>query len=173
MFLANSSPHYPCIASLVYDNIVTLLGIIVNGAGSRSDVAVGAKHPLSSFMCRKWMLRPYDPVRPDHGQTPKRIGQPQGVAPTGLSLSRIVHRFKTLTTKRYADSVKERGWPTFRARLWQRGYFDHVVRDDRDLERIRDYIATNPLRWALDRENPQRAGSTPAEDGLFDLDRAP
>jgi len=61
----------------------------------------------------------------------------------------------------------------FRARLWQRGYFDHVVRDDRDLERIREYIATNPLRWALDRENPQRTGSSPAEGELFDLDRAP
>jgi len=70
----------------------------------------------------------------------------------------MVHRFKTLTTKRYTDGVKERGWATFRARLWQRGYFDHVVRDDRDLERIREYIATNSLRWALDREEPAESG---------------
>src|SRR5215831_10466197 len=35
--------------------------------------------------------------------------------------------------------------------LWQRSFHDHVVRDERDLERARDYIATNPLRWELSR----------------------
>jgi putative transposase len=43
-----------------------------------------------------------------------------------------------------------------RRSLWQRGYHDHIVRDERDLERIREYIATNPIRWALDPENPRR-----------------
>ena len=40
--------------------------------------------------------------------------------------------------------------------LWQRGYHDHIVRDEHDLQRIHDYIATNPIRWALDPENPNR-----------------
>jgi putative transposase len=108
---------------------------------------------------------------PDHNQTPKRIGQPRGVAPTGLSLSDMVHRFKTLTTKRYADGVKECGWPPFRARLWQRNYYEHVIRNERELDKIREYIATNPLRWALDRENPQRTGCSAEEDALFDLNK--
>jgi REP element-mobilizing transposase RayT len=38
--------------------------------------------------------------------------------------------------------------------LWQRGYHDHVIRDDHDLERIREYIVTNPIRWARDPEHP-------------------
>ena len=38
--------------------------------------------------------------------------------------------------------------------LWQRGYYDHVVRDDSDLERIRLYIESNPIQWARDPENP-------------------
>jgi putative transposase len=38
--------------------------------------------------------------------------------------------------------------------LWQRGYYDYVIRDEDDLERARDYIRTNPIRWALDPENP-------------------
>jgi putative transposase len=38
--------------------------------------------------------------------------------------------------------------------LWQRNYYGHVVRDDEDLERIRAYIAANPLRWNQDEENP-------------------
>jgi putative transposase len=40
-----------------------------------------------------------------------------------------------------------------RRSLWQRGYHDHVVRDEDDLERIREYIATNPTLWASDPEN--------------------
>jgi REP element-mobilizing transposase RayT len=40
--------------------------------------------------------------------------------------------------------------------MWQRGYHDHVVRDEEDLARIREYIASNPIRWALDPENPER-----------------
>jgi REP element-mobilizing transposase RayT len=38
--------------------------------------------------------------------------------------------------------------------LWQRGYYDHVIRDEDDLERAREYVRTNPIRWALDPENP-------------------
>ena len=38
--------------------------------------------------------------------------------------------------------------------LWQRGYHDHVIRDEEDLARVREYIATNPIRWAFDPENP-------------------
>jgi len=108
---------------------------------------------------------------PDQGQTPKRIGQPQGVAPTGLSLSGMVHRFKTLTTKLYADGVKQSVWPPFRGRLWQRNYYEHVIRSDRELDQIREYIATNPLRWAMDRENPQRTGYSAKEKALFGLEQ--
>jgi hypothetical protein len=57
--------------------------------------------------------------------------------------------------------------------VWQRNYYEHVIRNERELERIREYVATNPLKWALDRENPQRTGSSPVEDALFDLDHAP
>jgi putative transposase len=81
-------------------------------------------------------------------------GQPQGVAPT-LSLPDVVHRFKTMTTKRYADGVKQLGCPPFPGRLWQRNYHEHIVRNEESLNRIRAYIANNPLQWELDRENPK------------------
>jgi putative transposase len=41
--------------------------------------------------------------------------------------------------------------------LWQHGYYEHIVRDEDDLARVREYIATNPIRWALDPENPARS----------------
>jgi len=43
--------------------------------------------------------------------------------------------------------------------LWQRGYYDHVIRGDESLAKIREYIAINPIRWSLDRENPANIGS--------------
>jgi hypothetical protein len=85
------------------------------------------------------------------------MGQPQGVAPT-LGLPDVVHRFKTMTTKRYADAVKRLGWEPFRRRLWQRNHYEHLIRNEESLNRIREYILTNPMRWALDRENPHRVG---------------
>jgi len=43
--------------------------------------------------------------------------------------------------------------------LWQRNFYEHVVRDEADLLRVRQYIDDNPLRWALDRENPVNNGA--------------
>jgi putative transposase len=40
--------------------------------------------------------------------------------------------------------------------LWQRGYHDRIVRSDEELSAYRRYVMENPLRWALDRENPER-----------------
>jgi len=145
-----SSDHYPDTETDAFAIMPNHIHGIVVLIGSNPDVGVGP--------C----------AYPDHGQTPKRIGQPQGVAPTGLSLPDMVHRFKTLTTKRYTDGVKRGAWPPFRARLWQRNYYEHVIRNERELDEIREYIATNPLKWALDRENPQRTGRSAEEDALFD-----
>jgi len=105
--------------------------------------------------------------RPIDGQARGPDGQARGPAPTGaLSLPDVVHRFKTLTTKRYADGVKQCGWPAFPGRLWQRNYYEHIIRDERALARIREYIANNPRQWARDRQNPSYAsiGPTGIED---------
>jgi REP element-mobilizing transposase RayT len=42
------------------------------------------------------------------------------------------------------------------ARLWQRGFYEHIIRTERELARIREYITNNPAQWSLDRENPDR-----------------
>ncbi|MBN1595135.1 transposase [candidate division FCPU426 bacterium] len=79
-----------------------------------------------------------------------REGQPQGVAPTDLSLPDVVHRFKTMTTKKYTDGVKQHDWPSFSGRLWQRNYWEHIIRDEPELNRVREYITNNPGKWELD-----------------------
>ena len=108
--------------------------------------------------------------RPGQAQGPAPTGVSavgdSGVAHAGMSLGDVVHRFKTMTTKRYADGVKRSGWRAFRGRLWQRNYYDHIVRNERDLDRVREYIANNPAQWEFDRENPvgPRCQSLIAED---------
>jgi putative transposase len=69
------------------------------------------------------------------------------------SLGSFVAGFKSATTKRINDLRGTPGVP-----LWQRNYYEHVIRNEEELHRIREYIQTNPLRWELDRENPARRG---------------
>jgi putative transposase len=68
-------------------------------------------------------------------------------------LGDIVGSFKSAVTKRINEIQRTPG-----ALLWQRGYFDHIIRDDRSMDRIREYIASNPQRWVSDRENADREG---------------
>ncbi len=75
----------------------------------------------------------------------------------GVALPDVMQCFKALTTKRYAHGVGRHGWPRFDGRLWQRSYYEHIVRDDRSLERVREYVSANPANWSHDRENPSAA----------------
>jgi len=68
-------------------------------------------------------------------------------------LGRIIGAFKTVSTKRINELSNSSA-----GRIWQRGFFEHVIRGERDLTRIREYISTNPRRWHLDRDNPEQAG---------------
>ncbi len=97
-------------------------------------------------------------VRPtDNAGSSPGDGQAQGPAPTknpGLSLPDVVHRFKSMTTNRYIQGVRKHGWIPFNGTLWQRNYFERVIRNERELNGTREYIESNPLKWALDLENP-------------------
>jgi putative transposase len=75
-------------------------------------------------------------------------------SPKRLSLPDVVHRFKTMTTTRYIAGVNQHGWPGFRKRLWQRNYYEEVIRSEARWNQVRQYIADNPRRWAEDKENP-------------------
>lgn len=73
------------------------------------------------------------------------------------SLPEIVGWYKTMTTNDYIRGVKERDWPPFRGRVWQRTYHDRVICDDDELDRVRHYIAENPANWSADPDNPVEA----------------
>lgn len=69
------------------------------------------------------------------------------------SLPQLVQWFKTMTTNDYILGVRRFGFTRFRDRLWQRNYYEHIIRNDCDLERIRAYIDANPARWGRDIKN--------------------
>jgi putative transposase len=72
-------------------------------------------------------------------------------APT---LGEIVRTYKAASTRLIRRTVNS-GF------AWQRNYYEHVIRDDQSLERIRDYIVNNAARWAEDEEHPDH--QTPAK----------
>ena len=76
-------------------------------------------------------------------------------APTATScLGNIVGAFKSIATHEYIGGVKQYGWLRFSGKLWQRNYYERVARGDAELNAIRAYIADNPRRWDMDKENP-------------------
>lgn len=116
--------------------IVVILGDMMVGAGfpspDRKSIAVGAGSP-----------------RPDSGNLQNqgaRKPRPYQLKP---SLGQIVAYFKYQSTK-HINEIRN----TPSAPVWQRGYFEHIIRNEKSLNRIREYIHTNPQRWDFDRENP-------------------
>ena len=57
-------------------------------------------------------------------------GDNDRMVPSRLSLPDVVHRFKSLTTTRYREGVTTVGWTPFPGRLWQRNYYEHIIRNE-------------------------------------------
>jgi putative transposase len=74
----------------------------------------------------------------------------------GSSLSAVIQWFKTMTTNEYIRNVQQNNWHPFDGKFWQRNYYEHVIRDDNEFNRIREYVAANPANWDRDEENPGR-----------------
>lgn len=70
--------------------------------------------------------------------------------PTSNSIPTIVRLFKASTTTQINSSLNMKDKP-----VWQRNYYEHVIRGERDLEQIREYITYNASKWDSDNENPR------------------
>ena len=75
-------------------------------------------------------------------------------APTA-SLGDVVGIFKSISTHQYVMNVHSNKWPAFPGKLWQRNYYERIIRSDDELNRIREYILNNPRQWDYDDNNPQ------------------
>lgn len=67
------------------------------------------------------------------------------------SLPEVVRGFKTFASRKINEYYKTVG-----QKFWQRNYYEHVIRNENELNRIREYIINNLLKWQFDWENPER-----------------
>ena len=80
--------------------------------------------------------------------------QPRRIQPA--SLGAVVRAFKSASTKRI-NAIRNKP----RAPGWQRNYYEHIIRGEDDLNRIRRYIRDNPAKWANDQDNPANIPKLP------------
>ena len=66
-----------------------------------------------------------------------------------LVLGKVIRAWKAKSTR----MIHEAGDPSF---AWQSRYYEHIIRNELELDQIRTYIASNPARWDIDVENPER-----------------
>jgi len=98
---------------------------------------------------------------------------PTTTAPTTTTPTSRRHGLPEIV--RALKSFSARGINEFRATpgvpVWQRNYYEHIIRNERALNAIRQYIANNPLKWSLDRDNPtqRRAEANTVEDYLNEV----
>jgi putative transposase len=85
-------------------------------------------------------------------------GSPVRSGPRQYSLASFLGGFKSATTKHINNLRQSPGTP-----VWQRNYYEHVIRNEQSLHRIREYIANNPARWDFDRENPAATNPEPQD----------
>jgi REP element-mobilizing transposase RayT len=63
-----------------------------------------------------------------------------------------------MSTNGYIRGIKQNGWQPFPGRLWQRNYYEHIIRTEEEMNRFQEYIQNNPMQWEMDEENPERDG---------------
>ena len=107
----------------------------VHGILVITDPAVGAQHaaPLQTRAAQRERVP---------RQSPRTNVQPG-------SLGAIVRSFKSAATRRINQLRDMPGTP-----FWQRNYWEHIIRNERSLRKIREYIETNPARWSEDQLHP-------------------
>jgi len=122
------------------------LGIIVEEEWYRS-AQIRSTIALDAFVFMPNHLHGIVIITSDVEATGRSPARRQG--PARGSLGSLVGSFKAAVTRRRAGAPA--GEP-----LWQRNYYEHIIRGERELEQIREYVTLNPAQWASDRQNPDR-----------------
>jgi REP element-mobilizing transposase RayT len=82
----------------------------------------------------------------------EHIGSPQQGSPQqGSPVRNIVQWFKTMSTNEYIRGVKTMGWQRFDGKLWQKNYWEHIIRSQVSFDSISSYIYENPKNWNTDK----------------------
>jgi putative transposase len=110
------------------------------------------------------IVNEYNIRRGDPGGRPYT---PMPHGPPSNSISAMLGQFKSLATKRINTLRQTPG-----VRIWQRNYYEHVIRNENDLNEIRQYILDNLVKWDMDEENPTRQLPEPSYDNMVGAQHA-
>jgi REP element-mobilizing transposase RayT len=117
----------------------------------------------------EWLSRQYEyvildawAVMPNHTHSILIITERDSSAPKRKSLGGLIGAFKVYSTNRINSVMRSPG-----SQVWQRNYYEHVIRTEDELNRVRQYIADNPLQWDIDRENPLKIGNHSLDKLLY------
>lgn len=139
-----------------------LFGDIVNGRMRLNDCG---QMVADSWLCMSAQYPHVDldewAVMPNHlhgiiilTEPDRRGGSRTAPTQNRKPIGRLIGAFKTVSTKRLNAIRKIPG-----DSVWQRNYYEHIIRSEESLTHIRQYIVGNPARWEEDRENPQAGGA--------------
>ncbi len=106
---------------------------------------------------------------PGDGGNAGSIDRQRENARVAPALGDVVGAYKSLTTVEYARRVDEDRWEPFNGRLWQRNYYEHVIRNDEEWNRVREYVLCNPMRWETDTENLNASSGTTLAGAVREL----
>ena len=153
--LPNHYPHVELDAWVIMPNHVHGIIVLVPDANvvGADHAIVGAGRGIGAG------LRPAPTSPACTGPAPTR-----GRKLTHHGLPEIVRALKSFSARRINQLRTTPGVP-----VWQRNYYEHIIRSERALQAIRQYILDNPFRWHLDRYNPAAAGQDPQAKALWQL----
>ncbi len=120
------------------DSISAPYEIILNSAGRMvKNIYCDMENEFENIILHEYV------IMPNHLHGIIQIKQ----ADLESGLPKIIQSFKRHKTVEYARGVKNNIYPPFIKHIWQRGYYDHIIRNENELQEIRQYILDNPAKW--------------------------
>ena len=151
--------HFHAIMEIVGATLVVAQNVVAQNVVAQNVVAqnvVAQNVVAQNVVAQNTPANPVqnDVVAPDNETVADdEKGQPQGIAPTTKpkTVGDIVGAFQSIATVEYIRGVKQLGWQPFNGKLWQRNYYEHIIRDEKSYQRISEYIINNPKNWGNDK----------------------
>jgi putative transposase len=146
--------------TICVDNRECLFGTILQDGGCENTSDRMLLNDVGKMVSAEWLDLPSRfpsmilddfVVMPNHFHGIICTSPDSQVNPT---LGQIIGVFKSIVTHHYIIGVNTQNWKPFHKRLWQRNYYEHIIRDDAALQKIQQYIQNNPLTWQTDSLNP-------------------
>jgi len=118
-----------------------------------NPITIGENSPLQTGVHSQSPTTEHSQTEPgEHSQTePGEHFQTEPGEHIGSPLRAVVQWWKTMTTNEYIRGVKTSDWEPFFGKLWQRNYYEHIIRNEQSYDVICEYIRNNPEKWHDDK----------------------